>query len=62
MLYLLLHEKDIVLISFGNGLLQEQKTKKKHNSLLSSPFQRAENQDAIYEAKREGSQAFRKQL
>lgn len=29
MLYLLLHEKDIVLISFGNGLLQEQETKKK---------------------------------
>lgn len=29
MLYVLLHEKDIVLISFGNGLLQEQETKKK---------------------------------
>lgn len=29
MLYLLLHEKGIVLISFGNGLLREQETEKK---------------------------------
>lgn len=44
------------------GYFKNETGKKKRNSLLSSPFQRAENQDAIYEAKREGSQAFRKQF
>jgi len=41
---------------------KRQREKKSCNSLLTSPFQRAEHHDATYEAKRKGSQGFRKQL